>query len=365
LQVKSTVCFVHYTSAPGGIELLMPDIISSLDGERRSVFVIRPPVAGKFNVYDGVPVSVTYGSANNLVAAYRLWRHARRNRGAVFHGFNTGPFFLLVLRLAGVRKAVYSIHGTRHFSNSMEWFTRRFVWRLALSPQYTVISNSEHSKAVFLDFIKPLSPAVRVLYNPVSAPRLGDVRRRSSGGGLNIIYIGRLVEGKNLSGWLEMARAIRTLRSDARFLVYGDGPLKESLIREGEEKGMKDYLFFRGFTADLSSAFSDADLMMFLSEYESFGNVVVESILYGVPVIAAGIPSVREIFRDFPGFLVSAGPAMESEILERISRLDELRQMVPEASSQFRERFSLEQHTRGLREVYGSLRSVSPSAPDA
>jgi glycosyltransferase involved in cell wall biosynthesis len=357
MQVKSTICFIHYTSAPGGIELLMPDIISSLDGERCSVFVIRPPAAGKYNVYDGQPVSVTYGSGNNLVAAFRLWQFARRNRGAIFHGFNTGPFFLFVLRLAGIKKAVYSIHGTHHFSNSMEWFTRRIVWRLALSRKYRVIANSDHSKEVFLDFIRPLSPAVRVLYNPVSAPRLGAVRERVTGDGLNIIYTGRLVEGKNMFLWLEMARAIHNLRGDARFLVYGDGPLKESLIREGEEKGMNGYLFFRGFTADLSSAYNDADLMMFLSEYESFGNAVVESILYGVPVIAGSIPSIREIFRDFPGFLVGTGESMKPDILDRISRLDDLRRMVPEASLQFRERFSLEQHTKGLRDLYSSLRT--------
>jgi len=363
--VKSTLCLVHYTSAPGGIELLLPDIINSLDEERCSVFVIRPPGAGKFNVYEGLPVNVSYGSDNNLVAAFRLWLFARRNRGAIFHGFNTGPFFLLIIRLAGIRKAVYSIHGTRHFSGLLQRFVRKVAWLLALSPRYRVTSNSEHSRRVFLDFVKPLNPAIRVLYNPVSAPRLGAALERVAGGALNIIYTGRLVEGKNMFRWLEMARAIHGIRSDARFFIYGDGSLKESLIRESEEHGMQDYLFFMGFTKELSMAYRDADLMMFLSEYESFGNAVAESILYGVPVIAGDIPSVREIFRDFPVFLVRTDNSMKSDILEKINRISELREAVPEATRQFRGRFSQERHTEGLRDVYNSLRTDTQTRAEA
>lgn len=363
--MKSTLCLVHYTSAPGGIELLLPDIINSLGEERCSVFVIRPPGAGKFNVYDGLPVNVSYGSDNNLVAAFRLWLFARRNRGAIFHGFNTGPFFLFFIRLAGIGKAVYSIHGTLHFTTPLQRFIRRFTWRIALSPAYRVLANSEYSKRIFLDFIKPLKPAIRVLYNPVSGPRLGTVPERVPGRGLNIIYVGRLVEGKNMFLWLEMARTIHSVRSDARFRFYGDGPLKERLIRDSEENGMQDYLSFMGFTADLSLAYRDADLMMFLSEYESFGNTVAESILCGVPVIAADIPSVREIFRDYPVFLVRTGPSMKSDILGKINHIDDLRQMVPEATLQFRERFSREQHTEGLRGVYNSLRTDSQTKAEA
>jgi len=363
--VKSTVCLVHYTTAPGGIELLLPDMINSLEEERCSVFVIRPPQPGKFNVYDGLPVNVSYGSESNFTAAFRLWRFARNTRSAIFHGFNTGPFFLLVIRLAGIKKAVYSIHGTRHFSRRLQRFVRKIAWRMALSPRYGVTANSEHSRRVFLDFVRPLNPTVRVLYNPVSAPRLGAARERVPGTALNIIYTGRLVEGKNMFQWLEMARAIHSLRNDVQFRIYGDGSLKDRLIRESEENGMRDYLFFMGFTADLSMAYRDADLMMFLSEYESFGNAVVESILYGAPVIAGDIPSVREIFNEFPQFLVSTGPSMKADILDNIKRIDELRQVVPEVALQFRERFSLNRHADGLREVYGSLRKDSQTNAQA
>ena len=75
-------------------------------------------------------MNVTYGSVNNFIAAFKLLRFGRRNRKAIFHGFNTGPFFLLVIRLAGIRKAVYSIRGTLHYNNYFQKVIRRFVWHL-------------------------------------------------------------------------------------------------------------------------------------------------------------------------------------------------------------------------------------------
>lgn len=169
---------------------------------------------------------------------------------------------------------------------------------------------------------------------------------------LNIIYTGRLADGKNLFRWIEMAVAIHSYRSDAFFFLFGDGPLRKELEEYCSSLGAEGYIRFMGFVSDLSEAYGRADLMMFLSEAESFGNAVVESILSGVPVIASAIPSVREIFRDFPQFLVSAGGGMEQEIIDRIKGINELKAVVPLACRQFSERFSLEQHVKGLCSLY-------------
>jgi len=353
--VKNKICLVHYTSEPGGIELLMPDIINSLKERSFSVFLIRPPVKERYNVYDGLNINITRGSANNLLAALRLYRFALRNRDAVFHGFNTGPFFLLVLRLARIRKVVYSVRGTLYYNSTFQKVVRKAMWRLALSPGYRIIANSEYSRSVFLGFLSPWKLPVSVLYNPVDSSRIGRADIKPAKGTLNIIYTGRLVHGKNLDLWIETAESIHRIRAESRFYIYGDGPLKDALIRRSIEKGMQDYLCFMGFTPDIATAYRQADLMLFLSGYESFGNAPVESILCGTPVIACDIPSMKEIFRDFPIFIVPQGQLMEAEIIRKINRLDELKKMVPEAAKQFQDRFSPEQHMSGLRVIYESL----------
>lgn len=346
------VCLVHYTSAPGGIELLMPEIIRAFPGETFTVFVIRPAGKGEFDVYEGVPVKVFRGSRNNLSAALKLWRYARIHRQTVFHGFNTGPFFMMVLRLAGVMKVVYSIRGTIHYYGTLQKTLRKIVWTASIGSKYRIIANSAYSRDIFREFLAPFEPHVEVLYNPVGSSRIKPAPEMAARDSLNIIYTGRLADGKNLFRWIEMAVAIHSYRSDAFFFLFGDGPLRKELEEYCSSLGAEGYIRFMGFVSDLSEAYGRADLMMFLSEAESFGNAVVESILSGVPVIASAIPSVREIFRDFPQFLVSAGGGMEQEIIDRIKGINELKAVVPLACRQFSERFSLEQHVKGLCSLY-------------
>jgi glycosyltransferase involved in cell wall biosynthesis len=353
--MKNKVCLVHYTSEPGGIELLMPDIINSLQGMLFSVFVIRPSGTDKYNVYNGMTVSINRGSVNNMVAALRLFRYAAKNRDAIFHGFNTGPLFLLVIRLARIKKVVYSIRGTVYYNSTFQKAVRKVLWRIALAPDYRIIANSEYSRKVFLEFLAPWKPKVSVLYNPVNSSRLSFASKKSHEGTFNIIYVGRLVYGKNMDLWLKTAESIHRVKAGVRFYIYGDGPLKDTLVRQSVEKGMQDYLFFMGFITDIATAYRQADLMLFLSGHESFGNAPVESILCGTPVITCDIPSMKEIFRDFPIFMVSHGQSMEAEIIAKLNRLEELKRMVPEAAKQFRNRFSPEQHMSGLRLIYGSL----------
>jgi glycosyltransferase involved in cell wall biosynthesis len=357
--VEKKVCLVHYSSSPGGIEVLMPEIVKMFPGTGFSVFVIRPPVSGSINVYENSALQVTYGSRNNFTAAYRLWRFLRSNRDAIIHGFNIGPFFLLIIRLAGIRKSVYSLRGTLHYNNFLQKVIRRAVWRMATAPGYRFIANSEYSRDVFLRYINLGSARINVIYNPVNSDRLKHSQIKKDGQQLDIIYVGRLAEGKNLFRWLDIAVSIHKVRSDSRFFLYGDGPLKYKLIGYCRDIGANDIVFFKGYVQEITQVYMQAEIMMFLSEYESFGNAVVESILCGTPVIATDIPSMREIFRNHPQFLVAEGDQMESRILEMISNLNELKKLVPKASGEFGERFSIGQHINGLRQVYDSFDGAS------
>ena len=354
------ICLVHYSSAPGGIEVLMPEIIRMLPDTEFSVFVLRPHVSGDVNVYANLNLCITYGSVNNFVAAYRLLRYGIKNREAIFHGFNTGPFFLLIVRLAGIRKAVYSVRGTIHYNNFFQKIFRKFIWNMAISGGYRFIANSGYSRDVFLKYIHLRKTGIEVIYNPVSSDRIKFSQAQKNSQLLKIIYVGRLAEGKNLFRWLDMAASIHKIRSNTKFFIYGEGPLRDQLIGYSNEIGATDYVTFIGYISNIAEAYQQADLMMFLSEHESFGNVVVESIICGTPVIAADIPSIREIFRNYPQFLVPSDVSMELKILERINNLEELNTVVPAVAEEFKNRFSIEQHVNGLKQVYDSFGSKDP-----
>jgi glycosyltransferase involved in cell wall biosynthesis len=353
--VVKKVCLIHYSSAPGGIEVLMPSVIRHFPDIEFSVFVIRPPVRDDVNVYSQTVISIYYGSANNFIAAWKLWRFGIHNRKAVFHGFNIGPFFLLAIRLAGIRNTVYSIRGTLHYNGSLQKCVRRAMWNLAIASRYKFVANSEYSRDVFLRYIRQVRSKITVIYNPLHSDRISMQQKETAGSSLSVIYVGRLAEGKNLFRWIDTAILLRKSIKDALFFLYGDGPLKIPLNEYCRKTGADEYIQFMGYVKDISKAYHKADVLLFISEYESFGNVVVESILCGTPVIAADIPSMKEIFRNHPQFLVPSGSDMEKNIIERINKLSELRKVLPEVIEEFRARFSLEKHLAQLREVYNTF----------
>jgi len=171
-----------------------------------------------------------------------------------------------------------------------------------------------------------------------------------------IIYSGRLASGKNLFKWLECAKSILTTFPDATFSLFGEGPLKERLKKYSIRLGISEKVTFHGFEKNIENAYKQADLLLFLSEYESFGNVVIESILCGTPVVVSDIPSMKEIFENFPEFLVPLDKNIENNVLKKIENLSELKKSASRAAKEFQTRFSLTQHIKQFEIIYKDLK---------
>lgn len=357
MKKTPVVHLVHFYSAPGGIEAICSRIMPSFSGYTFRVFCVRPPGEGRISVYEGSDVPVTFGSADNLAALYLLWRYVRRHRGDIFHLFNLGPFFLLAVRLAGAGRIVYSIHGTRYWKNFRQKFLRKIAWRLALGEKVVVTSNSEYSRKMFLENVNRGNP-VKVVYNPIGSDRFvpgPSERHRRNPGEFKIIYAGRLDLGKNLDRWTDIALFLHGRDERLVFEIYGTGPLTVSLGEKIRKAGAENYISLKGYRSDIENVFRNADLLLFLSEYESFGNVVVECILCGTPVIASDIPSMREIFRDYPVFLVVPDQDLPRRIAELIHDYDVLSDAAADAAINFRQRFSEQSYIESLNIIYSTL----------
>jgi glycosyltransferase involved in cell wall biosynthesis len=349
--MSENIHLVHFSSGPGGIEVLFPVIIKNMPDRSFSAFVIR---AGHIanSVYENVPVSIKYGSNRNIPAYFKILFYTIKNRGAIFHVFNIGPVFLLLMRLGGAKKIIYSIHGTIYWKNKFQKRIYRFLWKMALSGKKSLIANSEHSRSEFLRKIDP-RVNIRVLYNPIDLNRFrpcGACMQKEEE--ILIIYSGRLEKGKNLQKWIEIASYVHADMSNTRFEIYGEGSLKTILQQQITALNADDFIKLKGFQKDIENAYRKADTFLFLSEYESFGNVVVESIMCGTPVITSPIPVMKEIFRDYPQFVLSEREDFKEQVLFKLHHLRELKKLATCARESFLKRFSVEQHIKSLKHIY-------------
>ena len=97
-----------------------------------------------------------------------------------------------------------------------------------------------------------------------------------------MIAVGRIAPEKNLELLASAFRKIRSVQPEARLVVVGDGPARPALERE-----LPGAVFAgRRLGEDLAIHYASADLLLFPSLTETFGNVTLEAMASGLAVLA-------------------------------------------------------------------------------
>jgi glycosyltransferase involved in cell wall biosynthesis len=120
--------------------------------------------------------------------------------------------------------------------------------------------------------------------------------RRSWGLGTNdlaVLSVGRLAPEKNLALSVRAFDAIALEHTGARMILVGDGPARAGLQRERPD------LLFAGMRSgdDLAAHYASADLFLFPSQTETYGNVTLEAMASGLPVLAYDYAAAAEVIR--------------------------------------------------------------------
>lgn len=137
--------------------------------------------------------------------------------------------------------------------------------------------------------------------NPVDDERF-ELRERTATALDRWIYVGNLIERK---GVLTLVKAFalwagRPGHEDATLTLVGGGPQQEELAELASSLGVADRVRFHGpaTQAELPGLFADADVLVHLSSYETFGLTVVEAAMTGLPVLVTACGGPQETLSD-------------------------------------------------------------------
>ncbi len=142
-----------------------------------------------------------------------------------------------------------------------------------------------------------------------------------------LLYVGRISPEKEINLALETFHSLpKQVKNNTHFLVVGDGPLLKTL-----SESTSDNVTFTGFIEgeELANIYASSDIFLFPSATETFGNVVLEAMASGLPVVGARAGGVQQLItHEQNGYLCEPGKtesfkaAVQSLIESRLLRAE-------------------------------------------
>ncbi|MEP7054603.1 MAG: glycosyltransferase [Actinomycetota bacterium] len=289
----------------------------------------------------------------------RLWLVIKRAKpDLVYVNTVTLPHWLVAARLAGVPVVCH----VREAEHDM----RPTLARLLLAPVRiaTVVVANSAATARWLANSQPiLADRVRVLYNGFSFEPAACADPPAERG--RLVVVGRLSPRKGQDVALRAVARLVEAGRDVELHFVGDvfrgyEWYEAALVSAARELGLESRVFFDGFLADPTASYRSAGILVVPSRTEPFGNVAVEGMALGRPVVATGVGGLTEIIDDGETGLLCP-PADVGALADAIARLlddPELAdRLAMTGAARVRERFGSARFATELQGVIGAALS--------
>jgi len=317
----------------------------------------------------------------DMAALLSLWTLMRRGEYDIIHAHTSKAGFLgrLAARAAGHRRSAYAPHGTVFSGYFPGWQTRIFILaeRLAAGWCHRIITLSRAEVREFLERGIGEDAQFRVVPNGIDINKLIIQKDRSgireilgwSERDVVIVSVGRLEPVKGHHTLIRAApQIIETVsrspaHGEVRFLLAGDGTMKERLAFEAQQAGISDHVHFAGHRNDVGALLSAGDLFVMPSVNEGMGLAIVEAMACSLPVVASRVGGIPEVVEDgISGILVppdDAG-ALAAACCGLLLDPDARKRMGSEGEQRARARYDIHTLIENTAAVYRELMEGVP-----
>lgn len=292
---------------PGGIETSSVALIRQLQGHRFRVRLILGSRTGA--LLDQIPDTVEIIDLGGRRAMASLWalRAALAGVDAVYSGTNARNISaLLAARLLPSRDrpaVIISEHSspTAYLAMARHPGPRRWLMRRLYPLADLLVAPTEGLGADWLAALGLDRPAVATLPNPVLSPEAlalstqviqGDGPPRDPA---QVLAVGRLHPAKGHADLIRAFAHAQQTRPELRLTILGEGEARPELEALVAALDLRDRVTLPGYSPDVARHMAGAGLLVLPSHREGFGNVVVEALAQGTPVLATDCDGPRRL----------------------------------------------------------------------
>jgi glycogen(starch) synthase len=208
----------------------------------------------------------------------------------------------LVYHVHSVDRAEYEIGQEPNL-----WLAHNQAQEAAIAAADRLVAISRSEQELLAYYYPGAADRVRVVGNGIEDLLLARTarRRQRPNDAPLILYSGRLVERKGIRELLAAVPHVISRAPDARFVLAGGPPGVRGAELAAqwlptEALTFRDRIHFTGWLrpAELAEWYAAADVLVVPSRYEPFGMVVLEGMLYGLPIAASAVGGPAEILED-------------------------------------------------------------------
>lgn len=346
--MNSSIVFIQWSNNFGGLEKITKDYFSHLSNYNPMVLFFDYNPDG-FNY----PKYFLIKKRNKIKFFIDYMRFVFIHRDKIFH-FQIGETILiLVAKLLGVQNIVCQFHGTY----SSKTYLERIIWKY-LNTEIKIVANSNYTKGKIVENYG-ITKSIFIVPNLIDQNQFYYLERTYNDEDFIVTYAGRLAQGKNLFLLLDVANILKGKNENIKFKIYGDGPEKEKLSLRITELSLDSIVAIEPFSSDITKIYHESHLLIFLSLFETFGNVVAEAILTGLPVICYKIPSLSELINDETFFVNEQNP---NKIVEKIidfrNNYSVIKQKIKLEEANLRSYLNNEKVINKLEEIYKFKKAI-------
>jgi len=305
-QAALNIAVVTETYPPdiNGVAHTLSKIVQGLQARGHVIWLVRPRQPGvdvalvnssyQELLVRGLPIPFYRQLRLGLPAKRELLRLWTRQRPDIVHIATEGPLGWSALQVARKLKLPISTDFRTNFHAYSQHYGIGWL-RGAILAYMKKFHNAAHATMVPTTALeselagsgfKRLSVVPRGIDTGLFSPSQRQLQLRSSWGAAEqdrvMIYVGRLAVEKNLGAVIDCYRALKPQHPDIKLVLVGDGPMRNELQQKHPD------ILFAGFRVgqDLAQHYASADMFMFASKTETFGNVTIEAMASGLAVVA-------------------------------------------------------------------------------
>lgn len=248
---------------------------------------------------------------NDLWAFLRLYLLFYQEKFDIVHTHTAkaGVLGRIAARLAGTSAIVHTPHGHNFYGYFSPFISKIVVILERFIAYFTdrIIALTELEKKDFVIF-KVIQPEKITVIN--SGLELDNYRKiivdvQNKRGELQIEQnevivgmIGRLEPVKGLQYLIAAAKLVIEKFSNVKFLIVGEGSLRNKLESQCKKLDIFDKFIFTGWREDIPQILSILDILVLPSLNEAVGRILIEAGACGKPVVATDVGGIPEVVKD-------------------------------------------------------------------